>query len=224
MEEQLFNEYKKTGDLEIKNNIAIEYDKIACSVCDKFGYNEDMLQEARILLLEAIDEYNTEKEMKFSTFAYSYIKYGLLKYLSENVAYDGNLSRSYVDSVKNLKEKLKQFLEGKLNRDEFTKKEELKLARIEKIKNFKSLDALDEFEDTLYDEIGDKRNLDEDYLIYKMDLSKILTKKEMKVLNLMEENLTVELISKRLGFSERSVFTILKEMKPKILNYFNRNN
>jgi RNA polymerase sigma factor (sigma-70 family) len=222
MEEQLFNEYKRTGDFEIKNNIAIEYDKIACSVCDKFGYNEDMLQEARILLLEAIDEYNTEKEMKFSTFAYSYIKYGLLKYLSENVAYDGNLSRSYVDSIKNLKEKLKQFLNGKLNRDEFTKKEELKLARIEKIKNFKSLDALDEFEDTLYDEIGDKRNLNEDYLIYKMDLSKILTKREMQVLNLMEEKLTVELISERLKISERTIFTILKEMKPKILNYFNK--
>lgn len=50
----------------------------------KTPYYEDMLQESYLGLLRAIDKFDYKKQLKFSTYAYMWIKQGSMRFLSEN--------------------------------------------------------------------------------------------------------------------------------------------
>lgn len=71
-ETQLFQEYKKTHDVKLRNEIAEKYLFIASMIAKKFvgrGVDyDDLFQVASLALLKGIDRFDETKGLKFSTF------------------------------------------------------------------------------------------------------------------------------------------------------------
>ena len=71
-ETQLFQEYKKTHDVKLRNEIAEKYLFIASMIAKKFvgrGVEyDDLFQVASLALLKGIDRFDETKGLKFSTF------------------------------------------------------------------------------------------------------------------------------------------------------------
>ncbi len=70
---ELFTKYRETGDVAIRNKIAEKYLYIAEILAKKFVGRgvpyEDLVQEATMYLLEAIDGFDETRGLQFSTFA-----------------------------------------------------------------------------------------------------------------------------------------------------------
>ncbi len=88
-DQDLFQEYAKNKNIQLKNQIAIKNQKLVTFVVNKF-YNkknehkelrEDLLQEGRIGLLSAIDGFKPELGFQFSTYATWWVKQSINNYL-----------------------------------------------------------------------------------------------------------------------------------------------
>lgn len=70
--EELFREYKRTGDLKIRNEIAEKYLYVADILAKKFAGRgvdyDDLKQVASLALLRGIDRFNPDLNMQFTTF------------------------------------------------------------------------------------------------------------------------------------------------------------
>lgn len=73
--EELLEEYKKTGDLQVKQEITLRYVYIVKSIAlqmkniySGFAQLDDIVNEGVIVLMTAIDKYDIGKNVKFSTF------------------------------------------------------------------------------------------------------------------------------------------------------------
>ncbi len=71
-EEELFRQYRETGKLELRNEIAEKYLYIAAVLAKKFSGRgveyDDLYQVASLALLKGIDRFDEGKGVKFSTF------------------------------------------------------------------------------------------------------------------------------------------------------------
>lgn len=73
-----------------KNKIFLANDRLVKNITlfisknKKTPYYDDMLQESYLGLLRAIDKFDYTKQLKFSTYAYMWIKQGSMRFLSEN--------------------------------------------------------------------------------------------------------------------------------------------
>lgn len=76
----------KTGD-SIARNILIEKNlKLAYSIANKYRFNDnDLIQEANLGLIQAVDTFDINFNVKFSTFAYQTIKSFVLNYLKKDI-------------------------------------------------------------------------------------------------------------------------------------------
>ncbi len=73
--EELLEEYKKTGELAVKQEITMRYIYIVKSIAlqmkniySGFAQLDDIVNEGVIVLMTAIDKYDVDKNVKFSTF------------------------------------------------------------------------------------------------------------------------------------------------------------
>ena len=70
--QELFKKYRETGDVAIRNQIAEKYLYIAEILAKKFSHRgvpyEDLVQEASMYLLEAIDTFEEDRGLQFSTY------------------------------------------------------------------------------------------------------------------------------------------------------------
>lgn len=70
---ELFKKYRETRDIAVRNQIAGKYLYIAEILAKKFAHRgvayEDLLQEASIYLLEAIESFDETRGLQFSTYA-----------------------------------------------------------------------------------------------------------------------------------------------------------
>lgn len=84
---ELFQEYKKTGDIKIKNQILLKNGGFVKDiVMKKFNYPhiiEDLMQEGLIAFSNCIESYNPDKGA-LTTFSYYAIRNRLLNYLRKN--------------------------------------------------------------------------------------------------------------------------------------------
>lgn len=71
-DEELFREYKKTGDIKIRNAIAEKYLYVADILAKKFAGRgvdyDDLKQVASLALLRGIDRFDLDMNMQFTTF------------------------------------------------------------------------------------------------------------------------------------------------------------
>src|SRR6266571_1627780 len=74
---ELLREYRKTGRQEIRDQIVIQYTNLVESVARRFAGvaepMEDLVQEGFIGLITAVDGYNPDKGVKFSTYATHFV-------------------------------------------------------------------------------------------------------------------------------------------------------
>lgn len=84
----LLAEYKKTNSLRIKDQIVRENTGLVIEIIKrKFDYPEkfeDLRQEGFIALSNAIEKFDLNKKLEFSTFAYKVVRNRLINYLRDN--------------------------------------------------------------------------------------------------------------------------------------------
>ena len=76
----------KTGDSIARNNLKKKNLKLAYSIANKYRFNDnDLIQEANLGLIQAVDTFDINFNVKFSTFAYQTIKSFVLNYLKKDI-------------------------------------------------------------------------------------------------------------------------------------------
>jgi len=222
MNTELFIEYKRTGDLELKEKITLENIGLVKSICNKLGYTDDLLQEGIIILMRVIDNFDLDKKTTFESYVYRNVKQGLLDYLAKNVNYNGVLSRRESKELSKLR-KIKYDLNSKNEILNFEKEFLPRMKELEQKYISKSLDAGLETEEgqiTLSEIIGDNKN-NEDYQIFKMDMEKLLTADDLKIIEFMSTTKSyIKCISNEFKVSERTAYNYVNKLKEKMINYF----
>lgn len=91
--EELLKEYQRTKDINIRNKIALNNIRLVYSIVNKYSYDnvnskDELVQEGFYYLLKAIDNFDCNKENKFSTYAHWYI----INVLNKTLRYNENIS------------------------------------------------------------------------------------------------------------------------------------
>ena len=156
---ELFKMYKTTGNKKIRDDIYLKNEKLVYFFLSKFKAMpdyEDILQEGKIGLLKAIENYDIDSGIQFSTFAAHYIK-GYAKRCSQ--------SYSSLYLPEHMKWKYKRYLECKGLEDKMTIQEiinytGLKEDEILQLENYKNLNHLIYLDNTCFQD-DDDLNLSE---------------------------------------------------------------
>lgn len=86
-EVKLFNQYKMTGDLRIKERITKANLRWVVSVAKQYSYPkiklEDLINEGNIGMIEAIDKFDVSRGTSFVTFATDYIRLAIRSYIND---------------------------------------------------------------------------------------------------------------------------------------------
>lgn len=216
----------KAGDKKAREDFINGNLKLILSVIKKFnnrGENlDDLFQVGCIGLIKAIDNFNVELNVKFSTYAVPMIIGEIRRYLRDNNSV--KVSRSMRDiAYKSLK--AKEHLTNSLNREP-TINEIAKFVGIEKEEVIMALDAIidpvslhepvyNDGGDAIYvmDQISDANNIDENWLdeIVLKEIIKGLSKREKKILSLrFFKGKTQMEVAEEIGISQAQVSRIEK--------------
>ena len=86
--DDLWTQYQKTKNRDIRNAVALRYGYIVKCIAVKtigyyqhINYMEDVINEGLIALLEAFDKYDKEKNVKFETYASIKIRGAIIDYI-----------------------------------------------------------------------------------------------------------------------------------------------
>lgn len=86
--ESLFAAYRISGSVEIRNKIVLRYMNIVNyaaistkNMYQKFAETEDIVNEATIALMKAVDSYNPDKNTKFETYASIRVRGAVIDYI-----------------------------------------------------------------------------------------------------------------------------------------------
>ena len=108
-EVELFDKYKN-GNEDAKNKLILSNLKLVVSVAKKYIDKgvpfQDLIQEGNLGLFKAIEKFDNKRDLKFSTYAYVWIKKYVLK------AIDKNCRIQEIDAK--IKESLKDYIEGEI--------------------------------------------------------------------------------------------------------------
>ena len=81
----LYNEYKSTGNIAIRNKLVMAYSYIAQvsafqlrGIADTTAQVEDMINQGIITLIDCIDRFDNSKGMKFESYAYMRVRGGII--------------------------------------------------------------------------------------------------------------------------------------------------
>lgn len=87
---ELINEYKRTGDIEIRNRIVMENISIAKNVAyqmrgilTEYAQIDDAINQGIMALMECIDRFDTNKGVKFQTFAYLRVRGSIIDFVRQ---------------------------------------------------------------------------------------------------------------------------------------------
>lgn len=200
-------------DVLIKENIIEENKKLVYYICSKYGNykdKEDLYQVGMIGLLNAYENYDKEKNVKFSTYAFSYILGEVSKYVRENksikISRDiiklGNKIKEYIQKHKSVKGYAPSYKEiSKM----LGISEEKVIYAIESSNSIKSLDSniKDDVNTTLLDITPIKEKVSNDELLDLKEAFKYLDDDEKKlIINRYYNNLTQSEVANILGVNQ----------------------
>ncbi len=218
LEENLWKKYYETRDTKIRNEIAKLYLFLVKSISDKLNYNtnqfnkDDLLNVGIIGLLDAIERFDQNRNVKFITYAYFRIRGMILDFIREQEW----LPRSIKDKINRLQQAYQSLMEKNIdNPADEQVAAELNMS-IDEYYNFlncvnvRTINSIDD----LYDEENSSpvslvdENYDSDYkkqLIIDI-LEKCLNEKEKLVISLYYfEELTFKEISEILNLTEARI-------------------
>ena len=203
---ELWIEYKKTGNLKLREKIILQYiplvkyavGKIIIKLPNNIEY-DDLVEHGIIGLLDAIEKFDVSKEIKFKTYALTRVRGSIYDELR---AQDW-LSRSIRKVAKEIK---LAYMELENKNDTIATQEEvakylgITVKKINEVMSKVNLDNMFSLDDDIYDGSGGKTSLKE--LVQNKDDNpqKILEKKEMKKVLINE--------IKKLSEKERLVITL----------------
>ena len=204
----------------------LKYEKLIYSIAKKFdGYKskEDLYQAGYMGLLMALNNYKTNRNVKFSTYAYKYIYGEMSKLVREDKLV--KTSRSYI-KLKNSIESARTILEQRLNRepsvDELSIFLEISKEEIEEVLkynfNYLSLDSSfsNDNDLSLLDVIGSNSTDIDTFLSLKEALLK-LDKDSLNILS-YSMNMTESEIAKLYNTNQVSISRTLKKIKQNVKN------
>ncbi len=150
-ERKLAKKIKEEGDVEAKKELIRVNLRLAATVASKIKNSNmsfsDLLQEANVGLMVAVDKYNYKLGYKFSTYATWWIKQAVLKAISEQ---SGCMKvpvyvQEIVGKYSKLKSKLENELQTQLSIKEMSEKMEIEPEKLEEYVNaFRTGYSLDE--------------------------------------------------------------------------------
>ena len=97
---ELFRVYKKTGDIEVRNKLVLGYMDIVRyaaistrNMYQKYADAEDIVNEATIALMNAVDSFDIEKNIKFETYASIRVRGAVIDYIRRQDMIPRNVRR-----------------------------------------------------------------------------------------------------------------------------------
>ncbi len=208
-----------------------DYYNLIRSIVNKYCINqsdkEDMFQEGLIGLMNAYDNFDESRGVKFSSFAYTYILGEVLKYVRESSTI--KISRDMIKLNKSIS-KTKELMRQKLNREPTTNElslyleiEEEKILQAEQVSlSVKSLDY--KIDDNLaeYEKIKvEEKNISPSILDLKTEMNNLTKEELLLVKSRYFEDKTQTETSKELGISQVQVFRkeqkVLSKLKEKLV-------
>lgn len=183
---------------------------------------DDLYQVAMIGLINALKNYKEDKNTKFSSYAYFYIKGEVTKYIRES-----NILKISKDLIKlnTSIEKAKDYLTQKIgripSREELSLFLEIDIKDIEEAENIKalvtSLDNQTEEETEMYNFYGyEEKSYKEELLDLKNELEKLSEFDRKIIEKRYKEGLTQSEISKELGINQVKISRCEKEILIKL--------
>ncbi|MGN1417659.1 MAG: sigma-70 family RNA polymerase sigma factor [Oscillospiraceae bacterium] len=97
---ELFRAYKETGDIEIRNKLVLGYMDIVRyaaistrNMYQKYADTEDIVNEATIALMSAVDSFDIGKNIKFETYASIRVRGAIIDYIRRQDIIPRNVRR-----------------------------------------------------------------------------------------------------------------------------------
>ena len=197
-----------------KTNMLLENEKIVYSIINKYTYyfdKDDLYQVGMMGLLDAYENYKSDKNTKFSSFAYFYVLGKVKEYIRKSNVL--KVSKEIVKlntSINKAREALMQRLGYIPSDDEIALFLEIEVNKITEAKNANnlvmSLDSENEDDIKLYDTLGYTENCyREDILDLKSELSNLNDFERDLITKRYEQGLTQNEVSKELGINQVKV-------------------
>ncbi len=84
----LFEQYRKSKDVNLRNEIVMSYSYIAKAIAGQmrgvtsnYAQMEDIVNQGIITLIECVDKYDETKNVRFETYAFTRVKHSIIDYL-----------------------------------------------------------------------------------------------------------------------------------------------
>lgn len=197
-----------------KTQILLENEKIIYSVINKYTYyfdRDDLYQVGMLGLIDAYDNYNSNKNTKFSSFAYFYVLGKVKEYIRKSNVI--KVSRELIklnSSIEKAKEVLIQRLGYIPSNEEIALFLEIDIRNIEEAKEatnlVASLDSENEEEINLYNTLGyTEQAYNEEILDLKIELENLNDFERNLIIKRYGQGLTQTEVSKELGINQVKV-------------------
>ncbi len=197
-----------------KTQILLENEKIIYSIINKYTYyfdKDDLYQVGMLGLIDAYDNYNPNKNTKFSSFAYFYVLGKVKEYIRKSNVI--KVSRELIKlntSIEKAKEVLTQRLGYIPSNEEIALFLEIDIRNIEEAKEatnlVASLDSENEEEINLYNTLGyTEQAYNEEILDLKTELENLNDFERNLIIKRYGQGLTQTEVSKELGINQVKV-------------------
>ena len=197
-----------------KTQILLENEKIIYSIINKYTYyfdRDDLYQVGMLGLIDAYDNYNSNKNTKFSSFAYFYVLGKVKEYIRKSNVI--KVSRELIklnSSIEKAKEVLTQRLGYIPSNEEIALFLEIDIKNIEEAKEatnlVASLDSENEEEINLYNTLGyTEQAYNEEILDLKIELENLNDFERNLIIKRYGQGLTQTEVSKELGINQVKV-------------------
>jgi len=197
-----------------KTQILLENEKIIYSIINKYTYyfdRDDLYQVGMLGLIDAYDNYNSNKNTKFSSFAYFYVLGKVKEYIRKSNVI--KVSRELIklnSSIEKAKEVLTQRLGYIPSNEEIALFLEIDIRNIEEAKEatnlVASLDSENEEEINLYNTLGyTEQAYNEEILDLKIELENLNDFERNLIIKRYGQGLTQTEVSQELGINQVKV-------------------
>ena len=223
----LVSEWKKTKDKKVLEEIVTNHYSMIYSIINQYTRDEtgkdDMLAEGILGILTALNKFDEHKNVKFSTYAYFWIKAKILKFIKTNNPFGREFSSEKIDKLK--EESDLQTLEANREHEHFDNLDNVLNHAINIYSNNKAISLDQDFSDAFWSKfVNSKLQLEESTI--QEDFSEILkiallslSRREQYILEkrwLTDNAMTFEEIAQELGLSAERIRQIEKETFQKI--------
>lgn len=244
----LWNEFQKTRNVEIRNEAVAQYSYIVKCIAIKvighyqfFNYSEDIVNEGLIALLDAFEKFDPDKNVKFETYASIKVRGAIIDYIRKQDCFPRRL-KHIAKNISEAEEKLSNQLGRSPTEQEMADHLKVSLPEFEKMETETcSLNMLS-FEEMVYEKGMEAQPLSngneairgpEQVVAEKemqdvlADSIELLNEKERMVISLYyKDQLKIKEISSVMGIGASRVSQIhssaLRKLKSRLNEYFNQ--